>query len=78
MIELIRYCRNTLRPYMTRKTPNRKHSVYVLKHIVEAEIGQYVSEEELQMVLFGLGFPISDYYPIQEEYFKLKGGLYHG
>lgn len=57
-------------PYMTLKQPNKKHSVYVLKHIVEKRFGRYVSQEKLQAVLQELGYPVSDYYPISERFFK--------
>lgn len=59
-----------LMPYMTLKYPNKKHSAYALKHIAEEKIGRYVSQEELQEALQECGYPVSDYYPISEKFFK--------
>jgi len=64
------WVKNRLIPYMTLKQPNRKHSVYRVKHIVEKQLGRYVSQEELQAVLAAHGYPISNYYPISESFFK--------
>ena len=70
MNDLELYCKNELIPYMTRKTLNTKHSAYGLKHIVEKEIGRYVSQDELQQALLKFGFPVNDFYPISQKYFK--------
>lgn len=76
MNDLLEYCHKEILPYMTRKTPNEKHSVYRLKHIAEAEIGRYVSQEEMQEALLTFGYPISTFYPLREEFFKRKGGIH--
>lgn len=64
------WVKNRLIPYMTLKHPNRKHSVYRVKHIAEKQLGRYVSQAELQAVLAAHGYPISNYYPISESFFK--------
>lgn len=61
---------NNLMPYMTLKQPNKKHSAYAIKHIVEKYVGRYISQEELQSILEKHGFPVSDYYPISEYFFR--------
>lgn len=63
---------------MTRKSPNTNHSLYKLKHIIEKEIDRYIPLAELQQTLLLLGYPVSDYYPISETFFKEKGGMSHG
>ena len=63
---------------MTRKSPNTNHSLYNLKLIIEKEIDRYIPLKELQQTLLLLGYPISDYYPISEVFFKLKGGTSNG
>ncbi|NJO98078.1 MAG: hypothetical protein HC764_20505 [Pleurocapsa sp. CRU_1_2] len=35
---------------------NREHSSYMLKHLVEAQIGQYVSNESLIVAMVNCGF----------------------
>lgn len=64
------WIRVNLLPYMTLKHPNKKHSAYALKHTVEKEIGRYVSQEELQDILHECGYPVNDYYPVSERFFK--------
>ena len=59
-----------LMPHMVLKSPNTRYSVYTLKHIAEREIGRYVSQEELQGVLSDLGFPVSEYYPVSNKFFR--------
>lgn len=66
-----------LLPFMTLKTPNRKHTVYCIKHtvycikhIVEKHTGKYISVDDLQAVLLEAGYPISRYYPISECFFR--------
>ena len=71
-IKLTHWVHEELIPYMTLKRPNRKHSVYELKHIAEKEIERYVCQGELQAVLARCGFPMNDYYPIREEFFKKR------
>ena len=61
-----------LMPYMTLKQPNKKHSAYELKHIAEREIGRYVCEGELQAALARRKYPVDDYYPIREAFFKIR------
>ena len=78
MITLLQYCKEELLPYMTRKSPNTNHSLYKLKHVIEKEIDRYIPLTELQQTLLLLGYPVSDYYPISESFFKEKGGIYHG
>lgn len=78
MKTLLQYCKDELLPYMTRKSPNTRHSTYCMKRIIEKEIDRYIPMEELQQTLLILGYPVSDYYPISETYFKEKGGQYNG
>jgi len=78
MKTLLQYCKEELLPYMTRKSPNTNHSLYKLKHVIEKEIDRYIPLTELQQTLLLLGYPVSDYYPISETFFKEKGGICHG
>lgn len=78
MKTLLQYCKDELLPYMTRKSPNTKHSAYGMKHIIEKEIDRYIPIEELQRTLQVLGYPVSDYYPVSETFFKQKGGQHNG
>lgn len=71
------YCKTNILPYMTRKTINRNHTSYGLKHIVEDKIDRYVSNGVLKYCLAVLGVKgyqkIGDpniYYPISEKYFR--------
>lgn len=70
MNDLERYCKEEILPYMTRKTLNMKHTAYGLKHLVESEIGRYVSQDELQQVLLTFGYPVNDFYPISQKFYK--------
>ena len=83
MKELIYYCENTFLPYMTRKTLNKKHTAYQLKNLAERDLNRYVSKEEFQKAMAILGFPVSDYYPLSEQFFinrynkrRKRGGGY--
>lgn len=69
---LMMWVADRLIPYMTLMRPNKKHSAYELKHIAEKEIGRYVCQGELQAALARRGFPMNDYYPIREEFFKKR------
>ena len=64
------WVKDNLIPYMTLKNPNRRHSTYYLKHLVECHSGQYLSQEDLQTILADYGFPASNYYPVREEFFR--------
>ena len=70
MPDLSKWVHDELRPYMTLKHPNKKHTAYRLKHIAEKEIGRYVCEGELQAALARIGFPPCDHYPISEKFFQ--------
>lgn len=59
-----------LLPYMTLKRPNRRHSVYAIKTIIERETKQYISLENLQDYLAKCGYPVSDFYPVSERFFR--------
>ena len=66
-----------LLPYMTRKTENRRHSSYGIKHVVEREIGSYVSNAEIKLILAELEIPFwgsldspNMLYPISENFYK--------
>ena len=78
MITLLQYCKEQLLPYMTRKSSNTSHSIYEIKRIIEKEIDRYIPLKELQQTLLLLGYPVSDFYPISEAFFKEKGGMHHG
>lgn len=71
MIALIEaWVKMYLLPFMTLKAPNRNHTVYCIKHIVEKHTGKYISVEDLQAILANAGYPISRYYPISEYFFR--------
>lgn len=70
MNDLDLYCMKEILPYMTRKTLNMKHTAYGLKHIAESEIGRYVSQNELQRTLAKFGYPVNDFYPISQNFYK--------
>lgn len=77
MDELLLYCEKEILPYMILKKPNKRHGVYYFKHVVEADMKRYVSQQDLQDALAKLGFPESNYYPISEKYFQTRRN-HHG
>ena len=60
-------------PYMTLKRPNKKYSVFAIRHFAGKELGRYVSQEEMQTALKDFGFPVSKYYPVSDRFFKEVG-----
>lgn len=41
-----------------------------LKHTVEKKSGHCVSQEKMQGILHKCGYPVNDYYPVSERFFK--------
>jgi len=66
-----------LMPYMTRKTINDRHSSYGLKHIAENEIGFYVCNSDIKLILLENGVPFKKYpgspnvvYPLSQMFYN--------
>ncbi len=69
-----------LMPFMTRKSINERHSSYGLKHTAENEIGFYVSNGDIKLILMELGVPHKSYwhspnvtYPLSQRFYRVKG-----
>lgn len=57
------------------KTINRKHSSYGIKHLIEEDLGSYVSNYDVKYAFAilgvkGVGESINYYYPISEKCYK--------
>ena len=66
-------------PYMTRKSINERHSSYALKHAAERELGFYVSNADIKLILLDLGVPFKAYrnspnvtYPLSQHFFRRR------
>ena len=68
-----------LMPYMTRKSINMHHSSYGLKHTAENEIGFYVSNGDIKLILLENGVSFwkepgnpNVAYPISQKFYRSK------
>jgi len=69
-----------LMPFMIRKKINDCHSSYGLKHVAENELGFYVSNGDIKLILLENGMPFKAYpgspntsYPLSQKFYKVKG-----
>lgn len=68
-----------LMPYMTRKSFNERHSSYGLKHTAENELGFYVSNGDIKLILLEKGVPFkfepgspNTVYPLSQMFYRRK------
>ena len=73
-----------LMPHMTRMTINENHSSYGLKHVAEKELGFYVSNGDIKLVLLEKGVQYKSCpnnpntsYPLSEQFFKTTTDVLH-
>jgi len=78
-LEIKRWVNAELMPYMTRKTINERHSSYGLKHVAERELGFYVCNADIKLILLERDVRFKSYYespnvsyPLNEEFYKRR------
>jgi len=72
-----RWAADNLIPYMTRKTINGRHTSYGLKHTAERELGMYVSNADIKLILAEFGIPFkarlfspNTSYPLSQKFYS--------